>query len=131
MERKWLLAGVAFLASGIAFGAFGAHGLKNVISDPDKLLSFETGVRYQLIHGVAFLAMGSMANRTAAMNLAVYRLLVFGVILFSFSIYALILASIGGDSVLSKILGPITPIGGLLLIIGWLMLFVQIWKSKA
>jgi uncharacterized membrane protein YgdD (TMEM256/DUF423 family) len=130
MERKWLLTGIAFLASGIAFGAFGAHGLKNVITDPDQLLSFETGVRYQLIHGVAFLALGSMADRFSTLNFTVYRLLVFGVILFSFSIYALVLASIGGDSVISKILGPITPIGGLLLIIGWLILFVRLWKSK-
>jgi uncharacterized membrane protein YgdD (TMEM256/DUF423 family) len=130
MERKWLLTGVAFMAIGIALGAFGAHGLKQVISDSDKLLSFETGVRYQLIHGVAFLALGALADRFSAINSTVFRLLTSGVFLFSFSIYALVFASIGGDTVLSKILGPITPIGGLLLIAGWILLFARLWKNR-
>ena len=60
MERKWMLTGIAMIAVGIALGAFGAHGLKQVVSDPDKLVSFETGVRYQLTHGFEFLALAAL-----------------------------------------------------------------------
>lgn len=130
MERKWMLTGIAMIAVGIALGAFGAHGLKQVVSDPDKLVSFETGVRYQLTHGLAFLALAALSSKFSEIGIRIFRFLLIGVILFSGSIYGLVLSSIGGDNLLIKFFGPITPIGGLLLIVGWSLLFVQVWKSK-
>jgi len=100
---------------GVITGAFGAHALKSTLA-PDRLAIFEVGVRYQLVHALALLAVG-LAQRGgdgAALRLAV-PLFLGGVVLFSGSLFGL---ALGGPSWL----GPVTPLGGLLLIGGWIAL---------
>ena len=104
--------------TGIGLGAFGAHALKDSLAASDTLPLWQTAVQYQLIHAVALLVLGM---RTAAGNHAhwIARCWTTGVMLFSGSLYGL---ALGGP----KILGPITPIGGLALLLGWL---IVIWSA--
>jgi uncharacterized membrane protein YgdD (TMEM256/DUF423 family) len=131
MQKKWLLYGVLFMFTGILLGAFGAHGLKTILHDATKIQSFETGVRYQLIHGVAFLAMIRIIDFLKDELRAVFRLLTIGVILFSGSIYLLTWCEVMKLVGWSKVLGPITPIGGVLLLTGWCMLLVKLIRTKS
>ena len=110
-------------------GAFGAHALKEVLTS-EQLMSFNTGVRYQLIHAVVllfiFLLMTKYENKQ--FKIAV-QLIFWGVILFSGSIYILTLKNLIGLELL-KYVGPITPIGGLLIITGWLFIILGGIKLK-
>ncbi|KAF9879541.1 hypothetical protein CkaCkLH20_03084 [Colletotrichum karsti] len=106
-QLYWKLAATSAALS-VGFGAFGAHGLKNRISDPSKIASWTTAAHYQLIHSVALLI--------ARQNPVASGLFTAGMAMFSGSIYALVL---NPDL---KFLGPVTPIGGLSLIAGWLAL---------
>lgn len=117
---------VFFGASGVILGALGAHSLKNYLS-PEKLLSFETGVRYQILHALFLLLLYALRNDTkiAKISLAL-KLCVLGIFCFSFSIYILSLNEIWKIEQL-KILGPITPIGGIMLISAWVVL---LFKNK-
>lgn len=101
---------------GIIFGAFGAHRLKRLVP-AEVTNSFETGVKYQLLHAVMLLMLGlhfEFINFTERM---IATCLISGVILFSFSIYGLCYARV--KKINLKFLGPITPVGGLLLMSGW------------
>jgi uncharacterized membrane protein YgdD (TMEM256/DUF423 family) len=125
---KKIVASSAILATvAIGLGAFGAHGLKDILS-AEALSSFETGVRYQMYHSLALLIIGLAISIPTNTRKWVYRFFVFGVILFSGSIYILSLKEIVTFSV--AFLGPITPIGGLLLIVGWVRLLYGILKVK-
>ncbi|WP_299522415.1 DUF423 domain-containing protein [uncultured Lutibacter sp.] len=107
----------------VVFGAFGAHLLKKILNE-DQLKSFETGVKYQLYHAIVLLIIGFNFNIEAASEkLMVYSFMA-GIILFSFSIYGLVISSAKNKKL--RFLGPITPLGGLLLIIGWGLLFYNI-----
>jgi uncharacterized membrane protein YgdD (TMEM256/DUF423 family) len=130
MERKWIITGLVLLITGIILGAFGAHALKNIIHDQERLASFETGVRYQLIHGVAFLSLPSIAKQFQLDTKWVYRLLLLGVVFFSVSIYGLTMRDVWSLGGLAKVFGPITPVGGLLLIIGWGILLLQVIRKR-
>lgn len=116
--------GTLFCGTAVILGAFGAHLLEAYLS-ADALQSYEVGVRYQFFHGLALLFLSVDKNpfskRTA-------MLFVIGTMLFSCSIYGLSLqySSIGW---LSKVLGPVTPIGGLLLILGWINLLIGYLRS--
>ncbi|KAI1809791.1 hypothetical protein GGS20DRAFT_570429 [Poronia punctata] len=105
----WTL-GCIYGATAVGFGAFGAHGLKKVVTDPAKLASFATAAHYQLIHSVALL----VATRAAPENKLAAGLFTAGMTMFSGSIYALIV-----DPARFRFLGPVTPLGGLCLIGGW------------
>ena len=99
-------------------GAFGAHALKEILTQA-HLDSFQTGVRYQLIHAVVLLFLFLLMNKFESKQFKIAANLIFwGVILFSGSIYILTLKNIIGLEIL-KFAGPITPIGGLLIISGW------------
>jgi len=116
MDRTFLIIGSAFGFLAVAFGAFGAHGLKTRIS-PEMLTVFETGVRYHMYHALAILIVAAAMGRigdAAVLRLAGW-LFTGGVVLFSGSLYALALTGIGT-------LGAITPIGGLLFLAGWVSL---------
>jgi len=116
---------IASILGGLAviFGAFGAHALKKILSE-DQLKSFETGVKYQLYHAIVLLTIGFNFNiETPTEKYMVYSF-ISGIILFSFSIYGLVISSAKNKKL--RFLGPITPLGGLLLIIGWGLLFVSI-----
>jgi uncharacterized membrane protein YgdD (TMEM256/DUF423 family) len=101
---------------GVVLGAFGAHGLKARL-EPDQLASWQTAVQYHLLHAVALLGLGLFAAQSGrAVGLQAW-LFTLGVTLFSGSIYVLVL---GGP----RWLGPVTPLGGLCLIAGWLSLLL-------
>ncbi len=107
----------------VIFGAFGAHALKKILSD-DQLKSFETGVKYQMYHAIVLLVVGfNFKLETASEKYMVYSFMA-GIILFSFSIYGLVIPSAKNKKL--SFLGPITPLGGLLLIVGWSLLFFTI-----
>lgn len=108
--------GAAFGILAIIFGAFGAHALKKVLS-AEKLASFEVGVRYQTYSALFLLVLGYNANLELSSIKWTFYLVTIGTILFSFSIYLLSLSEYLKKSF--KFLGPITPLGGLLMIIGW------------
>ena len=103
-----------FLA--VIFGAFGAHVLKKSFSD-EQLKGFETGVKYQMYHAVVLLILGFNLNLTSATEQYMISCFILGTFLFSFSIYGLTLGASKGKKL--RFLGPITPIGGLLLVLGW------------
>ena len=109
----------------VIFGAFGAHALKKIFSE-EQLKSFETGVKYQMYHAIVLLILGFNLNLTISIEKYMIYCFILGTFLFSFSIYGLTLSASKGKKL--KFLGPITPIGGLLLAIGWGLLlysFVQ------
>ncbi|MGH0037494.1 MAG: DUF423 domain-containing protein [Myxococcota bacterium] len=110
----WIAVAGVLGALGVALGAFGAHGLRARL-DPDALSSWNTAVLYHLLHALALLALGLFATATGrSVNLPA-ALLAAGLVLFSGSIYGLVL---GGP----RWLGPVTPLGGLCFIAGWLAL---------
>ena len=110
---------------GVVLGAFGAHTLESLI-DSSALDSFQTAVRYQLIHALLLLFLSQ--NDILADKL-LFRIITFGIFLFSFSIYLLSLRELLGIEAI-KYLGPVTPIGGTLLIIAWGIIFWRSAKSK-
>ena len=114
---------LAFLS--VAIGAFGAHTLNELLTT-EKLNSFETGVRYQFYHSLALLIIGLNANKLNATAL-IGKFMLIGIVFFSFSIYLLSLQELIGINL--SILGPITPIGGLLLMISWLILIFKNYKK--
>lgn len=111
----WIALGALFGMTGVAAGAFGAHALKTRV-DIDLLAIFETAARYQMYHAMALIAVGFMAGRIESSLLQVsgYSFL-FGTLIFSGTLYALVLTD-------NRMLGAVTPVGGALLIFGWLML---------
>lgn len=121
MKRKLLLLGSVFGCSGVALGAFGAHGLKNTLSS-EMLAVFETGVRYQMYHTLAILLVAILVEQHPSLRLT-GQLFGAGIILFSGSLYALALTGI-------TIVGAVTPFGGLCLLAGWVVLFVVVFKIK-
>ena len=114
---------LAFLA--VVLGAFGAHTLNELLTT-EKLNSFETGVRYQFYHSLALLIIGLNANKLNATAL-IGKFMLIGIVFFSFSIYLLSLQELIGINL--SLLVPITPIGGLLLMISWLILIFKNYKK--
>ena len=117
-----LIFGAIFGGLAIILGAFGAHKLKKTFS-VELLQSFETGVKYQMYHAIVLLVLGFNLNFDSNVTVWAVWCFVLGTILFSFSIYGLCLSSAKGRKI--KILGPITPIGGLLLTMGWVCLLIN------
>lgn len=111
----------------IALGAFGAHGLKALISI-DAQQTFETGVRYQMYHAIVLLFVGGTTWINQKSKKAVYFFILSGVIFFSGSIYGL--ATMEVSAINFKKIGFITPIGGLLLIVGWVVMLISFLRSK-
>lgn len=116
-DKKIVVTATLLGAVTIAIGAFGAHGLKNFVPT-GAVVTFETGVRYQMYHTIALLVLGFATQVPAATRKWVFRLFILGIVLFSGSIYVLALKAVLPFSV--SFLGPVTPLGGLLLISGWI-----------
>ena len=114
--------GAVFGALGIIFGAFGAHALKKIFNE-DQLKNFETGVKYQMYHALLLVIIGFNTQYITSYENLLFYSLTFGIVLFSFSIYGLCISSALNKKL--KILGPITPIGGLLLLLGWVLLILN------
>lgn len=110
----------------VIFGAFGAHALKRKLT-PELLHSFETGVKYQMYHAIVLLVLGFNLGFDRALDSVMVHCFIFGTLLFSFSIYALCLSAAKGEKL--RFLGPITPLGGLLLVIGWALLLYSFISS--
>ena len=106
----------------IIFGAFGAHALKKVLSE-EQQKSFETGVKYQMYHAIVLLVLGYNSTLNSIVDTFSIYCFIIGTFLFSFSIYGLVISSSKNKKL--KLLGPITPLGGLLLTIGWFLLFYK------
>lgn len=111
----------AFL--GVALGAFGAHGLKSRV-DADMLIVWQTSVQYHLVHALGLLLIGILCNLLPELSLvrAAGWTLLIGIVLFSGSLYAMVLSGV-------KPLGIITPLGGIAFLIGWLLLVFAALKG--
>lgn len=128
MYRQALVSGSLLAALAVILGAFGAHALKALVT-PEKLLVFETGVRYHFYHSLALLATGILYSHFPAKQLRLATgLFLTGIALFSGSLYAMVFVSISGGSL--GPLGIITPIGGLFFIAAWIMLALGITGAK-
>ncbi|MES2827570.1 MAG: DUF423 domain-containing protein [Bacteroidota bacterium] len=126
MSKKILLTASLSGALAVIIGAFGAHGLKNLV-DAYSLSIWAKGVEYQFYHTFALLFL-SQLKPAKYVNLA-YWFFTFGMLLFSGSLYVLATRTLSGLSI-ANFAGPVTPIGGLLLILGWLMLFLSTLNNK-
>lgn len=126
--KNIVLAIAAFYGmSAVILGAFGAHAFKKILHI-DKLASFEVGVRYQMYHAIALLAIGMFLNFNTGIERSAAWCLIAGTFIFSVSIYFLSFADYWGANL--KFLGPITPLGGLLMVVGWGMLVFHFAKMK-
>ena len=122
MDKTFFVIGAVLAGLGVALGAFGAHGLKGTLS-ADMLANFETGVRYQMYHALALLAVAwAYAQWQKPLLVAGGWLMVAGVVIFSGSLYVLSLTGL-------RWLGAITPIGGVALIVGWGCLVVAALRA--
>lgn len=129
MNKRIFITAAILAIIAIILGAFGAHKLKELLT-AQSLSSFETGVRYQMYHVFFLLFLGLFDGVSERVKKQVYTIVLLGVIFFSGSIYLLSTSSMTGVSFSS--IGFITPLGGLLLIIGWAMLlrsFINIKRS--
>ena len=128
MNKKILVLGSLFGLIAIILGAFGAHGLKSLISS-ESIQIFETGVRYQMYHALFLLFIGGFSSISEKTKRVIFYLVLIGVLCFSGSIYGL--ATNDLTSFDFKALGLVTPIGGLLLIIAWLILLISFLKIES
>jgi uncharacterized membrane protein YgdD (TMEM256/DUF423 family) len=126
MQKRITVSATLFGVLAIVFGAFGAHFLKKNLSI-NQLVAFETGVKYQIYHAF-FLFYISLASIEENIKKIILKLTIFGVILFSGSIYLLTTKSISGIDF--KTIGILTPIGGLLLIAAWTTLLFAFLRKK-
>ncbi|SEA63401.1 Uncharacterized membrane protein YgdD, TMEM256/DUF423 family [Flavobacterium gillisiae] len=127
MKNKLISTGALLGMIAIILGAFGAHALKKVLL-PEQLITFETGVRYQMYHALFLIFIGMLNDLSEKAKKIINYLVIFGVILFSGSIY--LLATNTLTSFDFKIIGFLTPIGGLLLILAWSVLLLNFLKKK-
>lgn len=123
MIRFFLLCAAFFGFSGVALGAFAAHGLKKQIA-PASLAVFQTGVHYQMLHALALLLVAVLAMRLSDKWLKASGIFfILGILLFSGSLYTLTWVGLGP-------LGLITPVGGVSFLIGWLCLGITAWRYR-
>ncbi|MFL1012495.1 DUF423 domain-containing protein [Flavisericum labens] len=127
MNKKILLTGAILGATGVIFGAFGAHALKALVS-VEAQQSFETGVRYQIYHAFFLLFVGSVPFIDEKLKNTLFYLTLLGVVLFSGSIYGL--ATNDLTSFDFKTIALVTPIGGLCIIISWCLLIIKFLKMN-
>ena len=120
--KLFLMFGALLMAVAVMLGAFGAHGLKGKLT-PEMMQVYRTGVEYHFYHALGVLLIGAIAGfypQAQGVQWAGWALIV-GIFLFSGSLYALALSGI-------RWFGPITPLGGVFFIIGWVMLAVSIYR---
>ncbi len=127
MKNTTLIIGAVYGLLSVILGAFGAHALKKVIS-VEKLASFETGVRYQMYSALFLLIVGYILKFETPSEKWISILMIAGTFLFSVTIYLLAFSDVA--AIPTKIIGPITPLGGLLMIISWAMLIFYFVKAK-
>ncbi|MBL0126227.1 MAG: DUF423 domain-containing protein [Flavobacteriales bacterium] len=119
MKDRSLVIGSGALLTAVVLGAFGAHALKSRL-DVDDLAVWRTGVEYQFYHGIGLLLIGGLRERIGASAVQwAGRCLLFGIVLFSGSLYLLSTKDLMGTTEWIRWIGPITPLGGALFIAGW------------
>jgi uncharacterized membrane protein YgdD (TMEM256/DUF423 family) len=130
MHKNFLVWGTVCAGLAVALGAFGAHGLQRLTSDEKILHGFQTGVQYQFYHALALLVLAILAGKLPItwVRRSGYAFIA-GIILFSGSLYLLTFLKIQ-ESNATRFVGPITPLGGVFFIIGWICLLMGILKQK-
>lgn len=123
LAKRSLVLGSLLLALAVLIGAFGAHGLKSFV-DADKLVTFETGVRYHFFHAFGLMIVGILQQmfQNLRLNVSVYAFLV-GILLFSFNCYFYVLSGM-------KMFAMIVPVGGVLFVLGWIVLLVRLLRLR-
>ena len=127
MNKKSLIAGSILGLLSIVLGAFASHGLENIITK-DAVETFQVGVRYQMYHALLLLFVGTATVIKKKSKQWIFFLVVLGVFLFSGSLYGLATNNLTGFDF--KTIGFITPIGGLLFILSWVLILVDFLKLK-
>lgn len=127
MDRKIFLLACVIGGLGVVLGAFAAHGLKPLISG-SALESFNTGIRYQMYHSFLLFFIGLTTALKSSQKSILLKFILTGVVLFSGSIYVLATNELTFFNF--KVIGFITPVGGLVLITSWLLLFIYFFKKK-
>ena len=124
LSRRYVAIGAFLTMLSVIIGAFGAHMLSPYIGE-QHMKTYETGVQYQMIHSIGLLLIGILASVWGESRRLLWgaRLLVIGIILFSGSLYALSITGL-------DVFGPITPLGGLAFIIGWIFVVAAAMKRK-
>ena len=131
MDRKIIASAASVLALAVVLGAFGAHALKARLS-PEHLGQWRTGVEYQFYHGLGLLLMVALGDRLPARALkGVTWCFLAGIVFFSGSLYLLSTRELSGMDGIARIAGPMTPIGGLFFIVGWLWLLITVLRSPS
>lgn len=130
MHRKYFLLATLLGAIAVATGAFGAHGLQKITSDEKILHGYQTAVQYQVYHALALLMAAAVADKLST-QLFRWAALCFtgGILLFSGSLYLLTYLKIQGSAA-AKAIGPVTPLGGVLFIAGWILLGLAAIRNK-
>lgn len=129
MHKGFLQTAAILGALAVALGAFGAHGLRKIVA-PETVTTFETGVRYQFYHVFALLAVAILFGSFPGKNLQYAGMcFIIGIVLFSGSLYGLT-ALAAAKTVGWRFIGAITPIGGVFFIVGWILLFLGIYKGR-
>lgn len=124
MQRKYVTVGAILMLIAVALGAFGAHVLEPIIGEK-SIGTYETGVHYHMIHGIGIILAAFAAGLGGEERKLLWanRLFLIGIILFSGSLYLLAITG-------WKWLGPITPLGGVSFIVGWLMLALAVRGTR-
>ena len=134
MRTSIILGGLLLALFSVLLGAFGAHALKNLVA-PAKVAIFETGVRYQFMHGLALIILSLYSQQNESyptIQKSIKRVAQFfltGCLFFSGSLYLLTLQPLFSFNY-SKIIGPVTPLGGLFFMLGWASWIRLIWLHK-
>jgi uncharacterized membrane protein YgdD (TMEM256/DUF423 family) len=128
MHKLSLLTGTLFAFLSVIIGAFGAHYLKTIFTT-ELLISFETGVRYQMYHAFALILAGILATKWSSKKASIlYLLFTVGIVLFSGSIYILCLLKANGTIGIAG-LGMLTPFGGICFLTAWLYFYILLLRS--
>jgi uncharacterized membrane protein YgdD (TMEM256/DUF423 family) len=131
MHKKLLTSGAVFGGLSVAIGAFGAHGLRRLTSDEQIIHTFETGVEYQMYHALALIFCGIIYQHFPNKLIRwAGTLFIVGIFLFCGSLYALAFLKVQESEAVNYI-GPVTPLGGLLFIAGWMCFLAAVARKQA
>ena len=130
MHKNFIAIAAIFGGLAVGLGAFGAHGLEGITKDEKILHIFQTGVHYQMYHALALLAVAMLYEKFSPRWLKwAATFFITGILLFSGSLYLLTFLKLQESSAV-KFVGPVTPLGGVFFITGWLFLFLAAIKRK-
>jgi len=127
MNKTILITGAIAALLAVLFGAFGAHGLEKLV-EKTSIDSFQTGVRYQMYHAIVCIILGNMTIIEDVVKKRIFYFFLGGMTLFSGSIYLLVIDEVLGISLSS--FGFVTPLGGFMLILGWIFFVISLVKIK-